>query len=115
MSAGELHKPEEMCGGGTVQFVVFNVHGRLIPANPCVAYSPERLSMGSSAFFVARTLMSSALSVVADCKTSGRFVIASLIASSREIFSTSGGGTSAVSVGIISTVRKPGEVGSLEI
>src|ERR1700687_2971279 len=115
ISVRELNNPKYSDGGGTVHVVAFNVHGRLTPAKPCVAYSPERLSTGSSAFLVARMLMSSALSVVPDCRTSGRLVIASLMASSKEIFSTSGGATSAVSVGIISTLRRTGPAGSLEI
>jgi hypothetical protein len=77
-----------------------------LPDNPSVAYSADRVSTGSSAFFVARTLMSSPLIWSPACKTSGRLVTASVTRSSSGSFSTSGGATSAVSVGTISTVRK---------
>src|ERR1039457_4640630 len=106
MSARELTSPDTIWGG-SMHGVGAHI-GLLLPVSPCVAYSPVRLSTGSSAFLVTRMLMSSTLSVVADWRTSGRFVTASLMASSSEIFSTSGGGVSAVSVGMISTARKLG-------
>src|SRR6266478_3625946 len=99
-----------MIGGAEVHVVegATGTHGLLLPASPSVAYSPDRVRTGSSAFLVARTLMSSPLIRRPACKTSGRLVVASLIKSSKGIFSTSGGATSAVSVGTISTVRKTG-------
>src|SRR6267154_5425945 len=112
MSPREVANPVTIAGGG-VQGVGVQVGVRL-PASPDDAYSADKFRTGSNAFLVAWLLISSALRVVPACNTSGRFVTASLIASSSGIFSTCGGATSAASVVIISTFRRAGEVGSLE-